>query len=416
MSQTEQKKNSRARKRGRRVRTDGSPRLIAPGNPGNPYRHWAIAWTEKRGGKSRSRVATTHEAEESRAQDALVVFKAELLRPPPEQEITIRKICDAYIEARRDVKSFGSLQSALRPIRAGLGALAPSELHPAKITDYIKTRRDAKKRRGGAGGVVSEVEGAISDKTITNELLMLRAAFNWALDEGWAFDPPTLRMPKGARRTRKRTLSRKETGKLLLALADDATPTHLRTFVVVAMLTGQRSGAIRALRWEHIDFEEGMIWFTRTDPDAAENKRLQDHPIDAHLDAVLRDARVSAELARQALADRGERAPPLGYVIEYRFAPIASVKRSWAGLLRRAEVVDERGTWIHDLRRTAATYVRNAGRSNAEVALYLNDSEQTTLRSYAHAAPLLLRDMQRTLAAILVESAEEAAEEASDGR
>lgn len=365
---------------GIRKRSDGSPHLKAPGDPGNPYpNHYAIAWTERVNGKSRSRVITTGEIEETRARDSLVEFNADRARPPRETEITIKRICAAYLEGKRsEAHSFKSLESALQAPTAHFGALRPEDITPAYVREYITTRRKAPRRRGGRNGVIT-VAGTVADKTIDTELRQLRAACAWVKKHlGWAFVAPEFQMPGGGQ-PRKRTLSRKEAAAVFRALAAPETPSHLRVFVLLALLTGQRSGAIRSLKWEHIDFDDGMIWFSRARPHAPKNKRVRDMPMTDRMLAVLRDAKADAKTE---------------WVIEFKGQPVRSLKTAWASLQRRAGID---GVRVHDLRRTAATGALNRGASMADVALFLNDSEKVTARHYAHAAPALLLDVVRRI-------------------
>lgn len=381
------------RREGVRKRTDGSPHLKAPGEPGNPYpEHYAIAWTERRDGRSRSRVITTRETEAARAHDALTLFVAERTRPPEQQNLTIRRICEAYKDGKREeAHSFKSLESALRPAIEHFGALRPDEVTPAYVRDYVAKRRKAPKQRGSRHGIVT-VAGRVSDKTIDNELRMLRAACAWVKKHlGWKFDTPEFVLPGGGQ-PRKRTLSRREAAAVFRELAAPSTPTHLRVFVLLALLTGQRSGAVRALKWEHIDFDDGMIWFSRAKPHAPKNKRVRDMPMTTRMLAVLQDTQ--AAVLEKCKTDE-ERAAVAGrHVVEFKGKPVASLKTAWATLLKRAGI---EGVRVHDLRRTAATGALNRGASMADVALFLNDSEKITARHYAHAAPALLLDVVRRI-------------------
>lgn len=381
------------RRGGVRKRTDGSPRLIAPGESGNPYpKHYAIAWTDKRDGKSRSRVVTTHETTEARARDALTLFKAERARPPEETALTMRRICEAYQDGKRDeAHSFASLESALKPAIEHFGALLPEEVTPAYVREYVATRRKAPKRRGGRNGVVV-AKGRVSDKTIDNELRMLRAACAWVKKHlGWKFETPDFVLPGGSQ-PRKRTLSRREAAAVFRELAAPTTPTHLRVFVLLALLTGQRSGAVRSLRWEHIDFDDGMIWFSRAKPHAPKNKRVRDMPMTTRMLAVLQETK--AAVLEKAETEQERAAVEGRHVIEFKGKPVASLKTAWAALLKRSGI---EGVRVHDLRRTAATGALNRGASMADVALFLNDSEKITARHYAHAAPALLLDVVRRI-------------------
>lgn len=317
-------------------------------------------------------------------------------------------MCEAYIEAKRgEVASHGSLQSALRPIIEAFGPLNPADIQQTNLTTYVTERLKAPKRRGARGGVVVEVAGTLSRKTIKNELLMFKTACTWAKDEGWPVTIPPIKKQKRATKQRKRILSRREFGAIMLALEAPETALHLRTFVYIALLTGQRRSAILALRWQDIDIEEGMVWFTRARPDAPENKRVQDHPMSEDMREVLRRALLGAKDAREKAAKRGNEVHPIEYVIEHKQQPVASVKTAWHALLARAGAPED--IWVHDLRRTTASYARNSGRSNAEVAIYINDSEEITERVYAHADPSLLLPMQETIAEIMAKEREAAA-------
>lgn len=311
---------------------------------------------------------------------------AERVRPPAEFDLTMRRICEEYQKGKREeAHAFASLESALRPAIEHFGALRPEEVTPAYVRAYVAARRNAPRRRGGRNGVV-EAAGRLSDKTIDNELRMLRAACVWTKKHlGWKFDTPDFVLPGGAR-PRTRALSRKEAVRLLRALAADETPKHLRVFVLLALYTGQRSGAIRALKWEHVDFDEGMIWFSRARPHAPKNKRVRDMPMTDRMIAVLQEAK------REAKTE---------FVVEFKRRPVTSLKTAWASLLARAGI---EGVRMHDLRRTAATGALNRGASMADVALFLNDSEKITARHYAHAAPTLLLDVVRRIEALGEES------------
>lgn len=145
-----------------------------------------------------------------------------------------------------------------------------------------------------------------------------KAAAKGALGEGYSA------------RARRRVLSAAEMGALLDALKAHETPAHLAGFVALSIYTGQRGVHIKALRWEHVDLDGGMLYFTRSNPAAAENKQTADVPIAKalrpHLEALQKLARTP-------------------YVIEWDDKPVTSLKRSWAGLLRRAGIADLR---IHD--------------------------------------------------------------------
>lgn len=372
---------ARAGRGRRRIRTDGSPRLAAPGAPGNPSANWAILWSERRdGAKTRSCKLSTGTPDPRLAQDFLTRFLA--ARAQPKEAASINDVLDGYcaaradkyvereVEAKRARIRLQNLDSLLKPIRAHFGALAPSKATPAYQRAYAQKRRAEPKRRGfGAGTDVVDIGGRPSERTISLELAALRAALKRAAEEGEIARAPKVSLPQSQPKARQRVLKRAEFVAFMRALFAPATPAHLRAFVKLGILTGQRSKAIKALRWDYIDWDEGVIRFTATDPNAAGNKRIADTPMTPDLARYLREVEAGA-------------ASP--FVIEWKGRGVSSVKSAWRELLSRAGLTDVR---IHDLRRAAATIAINEGADLASIGRLLADSEATTARNYAHADP-----------------------------
>lgn len=387
MRKTKPKKHSRPGRRGRtvRARTDGSPRIIAPGKPGNPSAaYWCIAWTERveRDGKqtSRSFTRSTGTYDEKLAEVALQRFNAARARPA--EALSINAVIDRYLAIRGDFyqrrkrppELLANLKSSFRPIRAHFGSLRPSELTTDYVRAYVKARRAARRQRahGKPGEGVVEMQGTVSDRSISIELANLRSALNRARKDGAIIDAPYIELPEGSAKPRRRALKRTEFARFMRALLHPSTSPHIRTFVMLGVLTGQRSKAIKGLKWDYVDYDEGVIRFTETDPHAASNKRIQDTPLTPNLAAYLLDVQ------EFALSE---------WVVEWKGAGVRSVKTGFKALLRRAALDDVR---IHDLRRSAATIALNAGGDVGRIALLLNDDEAVVKRNYAHASPDLL--------------------------
>lgn len=284
-----------------------------------------------------------------------------------------------------------TLVSALRPIRDHFGALPPVQADPDNDIegisaqyqrDYVTMRMNAARRRGDrATGETIERQGTVGDRTVSIELAYLRAALKRAADEGEIpkATVPTIKLPRSQARARRRSLKRTEFKRFMVELFAPATPPHLRTFVMLGILTSQRSKTLKAGRWSMVDYEEGVIRWTETDPDAADNKRVQDTPITPDM------AQWLADVQAIALSD---------YIVEWGGKPVSGVKSAWTALLRRARLSDVR---IHDLRRSAATIALNAGGDLGRISLLLNDDEATVRRNYAHASPDLLLGVVRLI-------------------
>lgn len=366
----------------RRVRTDGSPRLVEPGGPGNVSPFFAVIWTERtEAGASRSRRWSTGADDEALAREQFIRWKAARSRPP--DAVTIERIVAGYLAAIES-KHKRKIVSKLRAPREAFGPLHPDDVTPEFTRQYVRARLKAARQRsaGKAGGELVERTGTVSRGTVASELAYLTAALNWARAERWIATVPILKSPGGAR-SRKRRLSQPEAARLLAAIRDHETPSHVRALVTLGLFTGQRSGHLRALRWADVDFDEGMIWFSRSNADAAENKRVADVPMSATLARFLTLLRAAARTE---------------WVIEYRDKPVGSIKRAWASLLRRAKLTDFR---FHDLRRSAASFALNAGVPLTAVAAFIADDEQTAAKHYAHANPQLLSEVVDSIARTL---------------
>lgn len=368
----------------RRVRTNGAPRLVPPGGPGNRSPYWAVHWQERdANGKSRSRRWSTGASDQTLAREQFIRWQAARSRTP--NTVTIEKIVAAYLEAvKATVRHHGKIASLLRRPRAEFGPLHPDDLSPDMVRQYTARRLKEPRMRaaGRKGEGLVERGGTVSKRTVTDELVYLATALNWAKAERWIKDVPTIKTPGGIK-SRKRRLSQAEARRLYEAITDDRTPPHVRAMVTLGLLTGQRAGHIKALRWSDVDFEGGMIWFSRSNADAAENKRVADVPMAPTL------ARLLSVMKKAARTE---------YVIEYQDAPVGEIKTAWRSLLKRAKLDDFR---FHDLRRSAASFALNAGVPLTQVAALIADDERTAARHYAHANPQLLTSAVEMIATAL---------------
>lgn len=281
---------------------------------------------------------------------------------------TVNDVLDADLEhLRREGRAKGGnpalivkRASALKPIRAHFGALAPEDIQAGFVRLYIDRRRKT-----------------VGDRTISIELAYLRAALRRAADDGRIKSAPKIKVPQARAKARTRVLTWPEMERLREALR--SAPLHLRGFVLLSMYTGQRGVHIRALRWEHVDFEAGWIWFTRSNPAAAENKLCADAPIPEALAPHL------VEMKRAA------RSP---WVIEWEGGRVGSLRRSFATLLREADVT---GVHIHDLRRSFATLMGALDVDLGLLADFMNLDRKTLRRHYAHGASGAVGDAIRRI-------------------
>lgn len=128
------------------------------------------------------------------------------------------------------------------------------------------------------------------------------------------------------------------------------------------LLTGARSGEILGLRWEHVDFERGLLHL----PDSKTGKKV-----------IVLNAPARAILAEL---------PRIGpYVIVGRDPnkPRTALRKSWISVLRHAGITDVR---LHDLRHTHASFGVGAGMGLPIVGKLLGHTQAATTQRYAHLA------------------------------
>jgi integrase len=245
---------------------------------------------------------------------------------------------------------------------------------------------------------LSEVNGALCRQYANwrgegtgrrRELEDLRAAINYHNREGLSTGkPPPIVLPeKPAGRVR--WLRRAEAAKLihhawrhrekqLGNLTERHTRRHIARFVLVALYTGSRAGAICAAALQP---EEGTGWvdlhggvFYRRAEGARVTKKRQP--------AIPLPRRLLAHLRRWKR--RGQR-----YVVEWNGEPIARMAKGFRSAARSAGL---RGVTPHVLRHTAATWLMQAGVPLWAAAGYLGMSVETLSRVYGHHHPDYLRE------------------------
>lgn len=143
----------------------------------------------------------------------------------------------------------------------------------------------------------------------------------------------------------------------------------MRVFIMLALMTAARTGAILEARWSQVDWERRVLSFGR----GHGNKRRAIVPLNPELLLVLKGAKALA------CSD---------FIVEFRGRQVRTVKTGFAAACRRAALED---VSPHVLRHTAATWAVMDGIPLAQVARMLGDSEATVEKVYAKHAPEYLR-------------------------
>jgi integrase len=208
-----------------------------------------------------------------------------------------------------------------------------------------------------------------SPATVNRYLCALGAACTHAVREwGWLHDNPLGRVSKLPEpQGRDRLLSPDEMAHFLEACQESTNPL-LYPFVVVAFVTGMRSGEITSLCWKDVDFTRRMITLNRT-----KNGDVRKVPFSDEVEAVFR------------LLPSFEKGPDtllFGSLRTLRKeATPASMRTSFEKASRDAGIQNFR---IHDLRHQAASYMAMGGATQGELMAILGHRSPRMTARYAH--------------------------------
>jgi integrase len=299
------------------------------------YRGWWYAvWRD--GGETKRRALRTQDRDA--ALRALADFQRAIALPTD----TVAGIWAAYqVERPRDRAkwAWGRLAESFAHLR-------PDQVTPALCRTYATQRRAQ-----GAG-----------DGTIHTELTFLRAALNWHRPTAGAVVDLPAKPPPNSRH-----LTRAEYIRLLGA----TTTPHVRLFLVLALSTAGRMGAILDLTWDRVDFAQRTI-------------RLADGPQTTKGRATVP---MTDGARRELLAAHAARTSR--YVIEYGGEKVGKLRKAFDRAAKAAGL-----GWVtpHALRHTAAVWMAEAGVPMAEIAQVMgHTSEKITFRVYARFSPTYLR-------------------------
>jgi integrase len=306
---------------------------------------WSLAY-----GTPRKRIATGTN-DRGRAEAIAGEIWRRLNRPAQE------RVTDLWTPYAQDRIASGSsearLKSLWKTLEPAFGYKLGKAITKADCRDYA-----AKRKREGK-----------SNSTVKTELEALRACLRWHYGK----EAPIIVAPAPSK-PRERYLTKAERDMLLEHIE---TP-HVRLFVIIALTTGARMGAILDLTWDRVNLKHGTIDFNPPGRDKS-NKRRTVVPINSRLREELEKAQEAA------LTD---------HVIEYGGKPVASVKRAIAAAARRSGVPCS----PHVFRHTAAVWMAEADVPMEQIAQYLgHTSTRITFATYARFSPRFMATAAKAL-------------------
>ena len=307
-------------------------------------RNWYCQWSNP--GSRRTQIKSTGIRVEDSADQWLADFQAMMEAPP--SGATVSVLLDSYLDARTEVRTHKKMKSFARPVKAYFGARTPDQITSTLVNGYVKKRTPhlAAARR---------------------ELELLTQALNHA-GERVKIALPAPRPPREHFATREQ----------IMALLG-ASQGHTRLYILIAMATGARKGAILDLTWDRVDEGRKVIDFTNPDLQITKKRRAP-VPIPQGLVAALRDAR------KLAATDN---------VIEFGGKPIQNIRKTFMTTAKNAGLPK----WFtpHVLKHSVISWLAEDGWTVDQISDYTATNAVTVKRVYRKVNPEALRGMADTL-------------------
>jgi integrase len=304
-------------------------------------------WTAEDGSTKRQALRT---ADREEAERRLIDFRRDMAAPVGSTVGDYVRAYLAYKEGR--IRDHVRLAGAWKMAEETFGHLRPDQITPQLCAEYAEHRRAMGR----------------SDGTVLKEINTIRQALNWNKVATARFEAPSAPPP------RDRYLTKEEARKLL----NGCSQPHVRLYVLLALQSAARRGAVLGLTWDRVDFERGRINLTVVGE--ANRKKRATVPITDQLRPELLAAKEAAQTP---------------YVIEYAGERVLNIKKGFAAAVRRAGLDD---VTPHDLRHTAAVWMAEDNVPFEEIAQYLGHSSvAVTFKVYARFSPSHLQRAGRSL-------------------
>lgn len=224
---------------------------------------------------------------------------------------------------------------------------------------------------------------ADSGKYTANRVLALvKALFNTAIDCGYLTANPAARVRGFEEETRERFLTEAELPKFFAAVEEERSVT-VRDFIWLALYTAQRRGNVLSMKWVDVDLNRG-VWTMPTSKTG-------------------RHAVPLTEKALEVLLRREKDKGQCEYVLPGRhgYGHLQDPMRQWRAICEKAGV---KGLRIHDLRRTAGSWMAMTGSSLPMIGKSLGHTRAETTQVYARLADDPVRQAMKVAADAIVKA------------
>jgi integrase len=253
----------------------------------------------------------------------------------------------------KGLRHAGSVKTNTKILKRFFSGRTLQEIGPKAIEDFRAARL---------------AEG-VSKATINRQRACLSKMFNCAIDWGYFGGENPVRRVKPYHESpgRVRFLTADEGAKLI-----EKATTYLRPIVVTALHTGGRLTEVLRLKWEDVDLDRGVLYFDQTNTKSGKQREV---PIDAELDAVLRERKK----VRSITGDARE------YLFTWRGRAVSRLTTAFEKARKRADLGED--VTFHTLRHTFASWYIINGGDPYRLQKYLGHSEMALTQRYAHLSP-----------------------------
>lgn len=315
-----------------------------------------VCWTDEAATPRRRILGVIASEVEARAALDRWVRAATLLKSRDTK--TVADIWDDYrADRQKDGKQVANFDWDWKALEPRFGSLEVDAITADVCRSYARDRMAMGKSAG----------------TVWTELTRLRSCINWAAKRRVIALAPYVWVPAKPP-PKQRVMSEWE----VIALLDACKVPHIRLFVILAISTGARTGAILQLTWDRVDFAAGTIDLRSTEAVNPLTKEARKGravvPMTAEARAALTEALTGALS---------------GHVIEWDGEPVSKVRKGFQAAVDAAKL---QGVTPHTLRHTAATWLEEDGVDMRRISRVLGHRDQrTTERIYAKPGAETLR-------------------------
>lgn len=339
------------------------PRLeLIPGRPS-----YYVAWYER--GRKQRRSTGTSDRRTAEAVLAAFLRERELAEQPPGPaepgDYLIASALDLYGTIHAPTRADPQrIAHALIPLVEYWGDKTVSAITRQACRGYEKWRQRA-------------------PATVRRELVTLKAALNFAFQEGRLSRVPHVELPAKPN-GKDRWLTHSEAAALLNAARDSYKNVrlYLPLYILIGLYTGARPGAILSLRWPQVDFEAGRINFKVAGTRQTNKRKPQPQPIPRRLMTFLRLAKRRGTDLGFVVHDSGQRIKDIGGGWDGN--PDKVGHGSFGSACKRAGLA---GVSPHTLRHTCGTWMAQRGVPLHDIGGWLGHTDFRTTLLYAHHHP-----------------------------